>query len=304
MNTCGFSKKIIPVLKCQIDGSSLSLASTSREDGEVLHEATLVCGGQEKHLYSISGGILDFMAHQPQLGSVQASEVVARDVQAESYDSRLSARYFKEIISTKKLCGPVTGKNVIEYGCGTGRMTAELLDAYLIVACDFSKRSLQVLAAKLPLQKNVGLILADATQLKTAADFFDVSLSTQVIEHIPTAKERNMFFRNNLDTLKSGAGSISSVYHFDTRRSIRGRPKEGSHSSGIFYHYFSRTELVKEISKVFKVTDSKIIDITLPGESRLKLSSTVGGKLSRCMEHIPFLRNFGHLVLVRAVVQK
>jgi hypothetical protein len=98
--------------------------------------------------------------------------------------------------------------------------------------------------------------------------------------------------------------SISSAYHFDTGRFIFSRPRQGSHRSRIFYHYFSRAELVAEVEQAFAVSASKIMDITLPGEARLNLSPSAGGKLSRFLEHIPLLRNFGYLVLVRGLATK
>lgn len=300
MDYCGFSKKLIPSLRCQIDGADLDVAEISAGNDALMLEGALRCAAPAGHRYGIRNGILDMMPHQPQMGEVQASEIQARDAQAEQYDGLLASRYAKEVPSTLAACGDVASKRVMEYGCGTGRLTVEFLAADAILASDFSLKSLEVLSKKLAGKSNVGLVLADATRLVTAPDHFDLALSTQVIEHVPTREARGTFLENIRETLKPGGICVTTAYHFDLRRRLRGRPKEGAHASGIFYHYFSRAELVQEIGAVLLVTRARIIDISLPIEARLRLSPSIAGRLSRIVERLPVLRQFGHLVLVAA----
>ena len=298
-NLLGFSKQAIASLVCQIDGLPLAVKFVDCGSDEVITDGCLLC--PLGHDYEIKSGILNLLRSQPPLNELVLTEKVARDNFAGSYDSKLFSRYDKEIPSTLNNVGNLRGKRCVEYGCGTGRITSHLTDAKVLVAVDFSVESLRILSAKLKGRINIGLVVADVAHLKTRANFFNVAVSAQVFEHLPTAKLRQEFLGNVSKTLITGGWLVLTAYYFDLRRRLGGRPQEGKHRSGIFYHYFTQAEIIEEFSRQLKIEKLKPIDITLPLESRLGLNKLCGGVISRLAERIPGLRNLGHLILVKAV---
>ena len=299
--SCGFSKKLIPSLVCQQDGSNLDIKEISKQDEQVVFVGSLVCS-QCGNIYSIDRGILNLLLKQKDLDILETHEVSARDQEAESYDQRLSTRYHKEVPSTLKAIGDIAGQYLIEYGCGTGRLTTEIASqAGQLLAIDFSQESLLILAQKLTGQHNIGLVLANAANIKTAPGFFDTALSFQFLEHVIDKDRRAIWLFGVYDTLKNNGQFISTVYHYDLRKKLRKEVQEGRHSSGIFFHYFLPKEIGLEFKKYFKIKNIRPIDITLPLESRLKLSAKIAGQLSRISEHIPFINKLGHLLIIYAV---
>ena len=290
----GFPKKLVEALSCSC-GNDLSITSFSESNEDFIYSGSLKCLSCGKE-YNIKNGIVNFLNEQNDIGELMQDEIKARDQESFVYDQRLQSRYQKEIPSTLTKLGNLKDKKVIEYACGTGRITTEIVkDCKFLLASDFSLQSLIVLSKKLENSSNIGLILADVTQLKTKSNFFDIALATQFLEHIPKEEQRENFFNNVYDTLKKGGRLVLSVYHQDLRRVIRKEPKEGLHKTKIFFHYFSSKELRKDVGRLFKIIDLHPIDITMPLEVRLKLPD-----LSRFVEKIPFLNKLGHLLIVNA----
>jgi SAM-dependent methyltransferase len=227
-------------------------------------------------------------------------EMKARDAEASTYDSHLSDRYYREMVSTIAAIGDLRDKSVIEYGAGTGRFTDVLSgSSRLFLASDISLESLYVLARK-NRSHNVGLVCGDAVALHTAPEFFDVALALQVIEHMPALEIRSGFYEEVRSTLKKGGFFVASVYHQDLRRMLTRKPIDGRHENGIPFHFFSTQEFKKELQKVFGSVKARPIDITLPLEKRLGLPPKAEGYISRICEYIPFLSTYGHLVLAKA----
>ncbi|HEY9584326.1 MAG TPA: methyltransferase domain-containing protein [Candidatus Paceibacterota bacterium] len=292
----GFPKELVNILKCPKCAGRLSAFS----EGSHILEGEALCQKCASR-YQIREGILSLLEGQGIKDELLLSEIKARDADAFRYDGKFSQRFYKEVLPTKKALGETKGKNIIEYGSGTGRFTeifSKEADFYL--ATDFSLVSLKITAKKIESVK-VGLVLADSITLKTEESFFDAALSLQLIEHIPTIKQREVFFENIKSTLKSGAPFISSTYHQDLRRILKKEVKTGKHAGGIFFYNFSVAELRAEIGKYFKIIKAHPIDIALPFEIRLGFSPKVGGLIEALAERSPILNKFGHLVLVKAV---
>jgi len=285
---------------CPKDNTNLEIDSETDNNKWVIFDGYLVCP-KCRTRYEIKDGILDLEKNQDKIDDLLRDEIIARDKEANDYDRRLSARHNKEIPSTLKRFGNISGSNIIEYGCGTGRLTTEIAKKCKnILACDFSKKSLSILSEKLKGIENVGLVLADASQLKTALAYFDIAFSAQFYEHVPTNEKRLAFLKNVWDTLKQDGIFISTMYHQDLRRIIKKLPQTGRHPSGIFYHYFTSHEIKEEFKKYFKIIDLHPIDITLPLEARFDFLRTYGGLISRVFEKAPIAKNFGHLLIVKA----
>ncbi len=296
----GFPKNLISAVVCQKDASKLRIEKVIAADSDKIIEGNLICPVCGLN-YEINQGILNLLTGQPGLDELLKIEIVKRDEAALEYDKKLAARHGKEIPSTVKQFGDVNNKNIIEYGCGTGRLTMETLNAKSILAVDFSRKSLLVLADKILEKENIGLVLADVVQLKVANGYFDLAISAQVFEHIPTIESRQSFLNNVFSALKSSGRFICSVYHQDLRRRLKGEAVEGRHKSGIFFHYFTAKEIKREFYRHFIIKNIKFIDITMPLEARLGLAKYFKGYVSRFFENVPLLNLLGHLILITAI---
>lgn len=295
MSYRGFPSSLLSLVACQKCSGTLSAGSNAPFifDGEIF---CTVCG----ELARVRKGIVCFVQDE-ELDEVRRSEIRSRDEDAPRYDRRLAARYEKEVISTLRGIGDVAGKNVIEYGAGTGRITKGYVSrAKAVIASDFSFRSLEILAENLPDGAHIGLVCADATAFRVRPGSFDVAIATQFYEHLPTNELRERFLSGCFAALRSGGRFISTTYHYDLRMRLGKRPQEGMHPTGIFYHYYTKEELTRDISRHFLVEKVVPIDITLPGEVRLRVPAKVGGAISRLCEFIPIARDLGHLLLVAA----
>jgi len=283
-----FPSELVDVVLCPNDNGNF-----------VLRGGFVECG-KCSNKYKIENGILNLLS-KGSLDNLAKDEIAERDKKAGNYDKKMKARYHKEVLPTLDMLGDVSGKTVVEYGAGTGRFTQHIAPgAALLLAIDFSKDSLFLLANKLSGSNNVGLVLADATTIKTKPNFFNCALSAQLFEHIPTGKSRNNFLANVKSTLKHGSIFVFSAYHQDLRRVLKKQRREGKHKNGIFFHYFTKRDLKKEVAKVFKNIELKFIDTHLPLEPRLGLAGFMGGYLSRIFSNIWGLRLFAHLLLVKA----
>lgn len=297
----GFPRELLETLVCQKDGGKLALTENS---AEYIRDGVLSCVVCAKE-YVIQNGILDMLPEKHVLGDVLLSEIAARDNEAEKYDRRLSSRYYSEVISTMRALGDCAQKNIVEYGCGTGRLTKEVApNAKNILAVDFSLESLKTLRRSLTNTASVGLVLADSIRFTTQHNVFDKALAAQFFEHIPTKEERHLFLRNVADALKKSGDFTSTVYHHDLRRRIKKLPQEGMHKSGIYHYYYTTKGMQKLLNRYFDVRILKTIDIMLPLEAKLHLPKKVQGWISRVVEHIPYVRLFGHLILFKGSPKK
>ncbi|MBP9855805.1 MAG: methyltransferase domain-containing protein [Candidatus Pacebacteria bacterium] len=288
----GFPKSVLNILLCPKDEGELAV----EQAGEFLTAGDVRCVtcGQ---VYKIDQGILrlDELIDNQQM----KQEVVARDAGAGRYDERLSPRFYSEIKPTLKLLGEVLDQTILEYGAGTGRLTAELAGAGLVVAVDFSFSSLQLLAAK-QINSPLALICADATAVKFKAGTFDKVVATQLIEHIPTRELRQQFYNLIKKHLAANGLFLASVYHHDLRRRRKKMTQEGEHKGGIFYHYFTEMDWQEELGGVFSKIKIGYLDLTWPLLSRFKLSLKMVGWLSQVGTSIPLIRQLSHLLYVKA----
>src|SRR3989344_5716370 len=193
----GFPKRLLSSLVCQKDGGSLKTSESSDWVQNGLLKCQM-CG----ITYEVKDGIVDMLRGNPGLDDLMKAEITARDAATPDYDRKLASRREKEIPTTLRTLGGVAGKKIIDYGCGTGRLTVELFDADLVLAADFSRRSLEMLALKSNGRRNLGLVLADVSSFRTAPKFFDKAISAQVLEHITSPEKRKNFFNLVWETLK------------------------------------------------------------------------------------------------------
>jgi ubiquinone/menaquinone biosynthesis C-methylase UbiE len=293
----GFPRALVDLVRCQRDGGRLTVAVPAGSGATHLCQAELCCVTcSTRHL--IVDGVLDLLSIQLPVDPVRSQEIAARDREATVYDTAFFSDADNEMEIPSTLDGlALDGKVVADLGCGTGRITVHLLPrADLILAADYSLSSLHVLARKIGGYGNVGLVLADATQLCLAEGAFDIAVSTQVVEHIPAAELRLAFLQRMRACLRPGGDIVLTAYHYSLRKRLLG-DRAGFHGSTIYYHRFAVQELRDEVAQIFTVCEARPIQLRLPAIHRLPLP---WGRISRAVERTPVLRDLGHLVLIRA----
>lgn len=288
----GFPISFLPLILCPRDSGGLETTGSSNfiVDGEV---RCALCGAS----YLITNGIIRFdnLINNDQM----KQEVTARDNHASDYDRRLSPRFYREIEPTLELLGPTENKKILEYGAGTGRLTAEIAKAKIIIAVDFSLASLKILASK-ELKSPVVLICGDATQVKCKGGYFDLVVATQLIEHLPSRELRQQFYSLVKKHLAPDGLFLATVYHQDLRRRYQDLNQEGKHKGGIFYHYFLAKEWRRELELVFGRVKIGYLDFVWPLLSRVRLKPKIEGRLSRFGASLPIIQELSHLLWVKA----
>jgi len=294
----GFASALIKQIKCAHDSGDLALSRKAAEQAFII-DADLVCVSCRRE-YRISEGILDMMDGMPHLAREVRQEITARDEEAQTYDSFTSQDWFKlEIPSTMEHLSDLRGKAAVEFGSGTGRFTTEIVEqARSLLAVDLSRESLLVLSGKVPEGRCLGLVQADVTSMKLQSDEFDIAVSTQVLEHIPTRELRLKFLEMVRKSLAPGGFFLCTAYYQDMRRRLKLQPREGFHDSGVFFHYFNRRELRQDFSPGFLISELRPFLFHVPLIWRLELKHHW---LTVLFDKIPFLKEFGSLVLAKCV---
>lgn len=193
---------------------------------------------------------------------------------------------------------PVAGSTVLDFGCGTGRVTSNLIErASTFIGVDLSRISLKVFAEKIPDScRNAALAWADTTQIALAPGSFDLVLSMQVLEHVPTPELRNMFLESIHRALRPGGNLRLTAYHHSLKRRLKREPRDGFHPSGIFFHCFTIPEFRALVLRYFEIDALRPVEIHLPYIRRIAGYPRV----SRFLENVWGVNRFGNLVLVSA----
>jgi SAM-dependent methyltransferase len=248
--------------------------------------------------YGVRDGILDMMDKTIDVAQEAKQEIIARDEDAWTYDGFTDQDWYRlEIPSTMEYLSNLYEKVAVEFGCGTGRFTTEIVSrAKSLLAIDFSRDSLLVLCGKIPERKCLGLIQGDVTNIKLQKDEFEIAISTQVLEHIPSHNLRLNFLNMVRDSLALGGTFLCTAYYQDMRRRLKFQPREGFHESGVFFHYFNRKELQRDFSKGFVISELHPFLFHVPLIWRLELNRRW---LTSFFQKTPFLKEFGSLVLVK-----
>ena len=153
------------------------------------------------------------------------------------------------------------GLNILELGCGNGKNLPVLLkDASSVTAVDFSHNALQLCREQFT-GDNISFIEADVCDLPFEDESFDAVCAIHIQEH---HSEKNRIQAQNeiYRVLKSEGLLAVRVFSIDDMRFGKGTEIEKNtfaRGNGIYYHYFTNTELETLFSgfKLVNVTEIK-----------------------------------------------
>lgn len=216
-----------------------------------------LCGGP----FGFASGILESApngAADSEESQLQLREEAVRDRQARTYDAALSLN-LSSWVERRKIWAHLQTLQIssaLEIGCGTGRFTVLLAQrASRVVAVDRSRQSLvqcRHRLARFGLEDRVLLVRGDANQMPVRARSFDVALSAQVIQHLPSASLREEVVGHIAAALKPGGTLVFSGYEWKSAMDAL-RPRQGFHRGGIPFVRFTEQDLRELFGRHFEI---------------------------------------------------
>ncbi len=256
------NRNLIDILACPVDGAYPLVLSNPIESNGQVDSGELICndcGGR----FPVASGIARLLVlDESEQSDTKRDEIKARDIEWSTTYKNVDPIRVPEIDAFRSAVGDCTDLRVLDAGCGTGVITSLLARAQRVVGLDFSLQGL--VNFSLPLSPKLDLLQADVCQMPFPDGVFDLAISSQVLEHIPSDELRKRFIGELKRTLHPSGRLVMSVYNWHQNRPKEGMEKEGRHSSGIFYHCYSPDEFVDELSEHFVVDGLWGVQVVLP----------------------------------------
>jgi SAM-dependent methyltransferase len=292
----GFPVDMIGLLRCPSDNQELALEGTPAE--AYLRRASLGCRACAA-TYHIEDGIVRLL-EGVSLDAESDNERAQRDAGATGLDPswESSAWNEMEIVPTLEASEPLAGAVVVELGAGTGRYTVPMIRrGAVVLAVDFSGRSLENLAGRVEPSWRIGLVQADCTQLALAPERFDLVAST-LMSNLPTQDHRSAVLALAARACKPLGRFVFSVHHYGLRSRLRGDAPSGYYREApIYRRLFRPREIEEETRRAFRDVNVRPIQVAVPllGRFRLPIVS-----ISRRLERVPVVNELAELLLVVA----
>jgi SAM-dependent methyltransferase len=197
---------------------------------------------------------------------------------------------------------PLAGETVLDAGAGLGRLA--LLVAPLakrLVCLDLSAQALQVVEATADARgvRNIETVHADLCNLPRSLGPFDSAYAVEVVDHIPSHRERLAAVQTVHDLLRPGGRCLISVHCWNPRSRRGGVEKEGFWGSGprrLYHYYFSAHELRNLLHQAgFRGIRLRGL-IILPGRISRSLPTSLAVLETWC-SMVPACARFGSLVI-------
>ena len=293
-----FPAPLLSLLRCPRDQGALKLGDRSIQTDRGIQTGRLRCAGCDA-VYPIEEGIARIFS-QAALDEESRRELAIRDQRADISDphEESSAWHRMEIEPTLEALGPLAGTNVLELGCGTGRLTVRLAQAGAnVLATDFSPASLRFLAGRIRSEWRIGLVHADCTHFAVQKRSFGRVLST-LVSNLPTARHRAAMMQLAADAIGNTGRFVFSTHHYGLRERLRGESMSGHYpDTGIYRLLFRRRDILRETSPYFRDVRCRPIRVQIPLLGRLGFPVVA---FSRLAEKIPLLDSLGDLLLLVA----
>jgi SAM-dependent methyltransferase len=295
----------VSALACPRDGSRLLALDVDQLQAGDVRTGVLTCP-RCRSAYPIEDGIPDLreLGDDPFEQSPKSDEISARDVEAMRYEAQFGTyQNAAESAALIRRLDLGASHRVLELGCGTGRMTRHLIrNCAEFVGVDFSMSSLRELRTRLGGHPNINLLCADVNHLPLRGrGQFDRIVSSQLLEHLPSQGLRKELWQTCSQLLASRGRAVVTVYNYSLTKRRRGFPKEGHHSSGIFYHCYETQELLAEASPWLSVEEVCGVLNRMTPLRVLERIGHVGAMVDGLLSRTRMSRATGHLLLVVCV---
>jgi SAM-dependent methyltransferase len=296
----GFPRALCVLLRCPVDGGEFALEAAGAPTSHV-ERGELRCLRCARAVPIVAG--IAHMLSAETLDAEERHEVALRDEQTRTLSPERERAYWaslysrRETASTLKALELAADCTAVDLGCGTGRYTALLARACRqVLAVDFSLESLGWLARENAPGPNVGLVHGDITRLRLAPRAFDRALATTPLD---SREQRLAMHHVAAEALGDGGVYVFSTEHYDLRSRLLGAPRAQRYRPGenLFFR-LRRHEVEREAAPFFLDVRSKPINVSLPFSRRMP--PPVRAVLSAAAERVPWVRDLGDLVLVRA----
>ena len=300
-----FPRDMVSLLRCNMDAGELMLAKELRGDLGGVLDAVLSCGtcGTE---FRIEDGIALLLPMQ--ISAEARHEMSIRDTI--DYDCTNPRPFvpppdgWRSVLSDMLEVPAHLGElqtspsnTVLELACGDGRFTTLIAQTGAkILAVDFSINALRLLAERLPPGAKVGRVHADINQLHLASRAFDRALT---LTPLTSRDERMNMYRTIASALTDDGRYVGSFEHDDLNRRLLGLPLVRRYSKdGILIEHLTAEALRREAAPYFSNIRVRPIRPRVPFVA--KLSRGLACHILRLVAALPFLRQFGELLLLTA----
>ncbi|MFI5006021.1 MAG: class I SAM-dependent methyltransferase [Solirubrobacterales bacterium] len=194
------------------------------------------------------------------------------------------------------------GQCVLDAGAGLGRLALLVASRVERVVCvDLSSASLDILKAEAAARglNNVETLPADLCRLPRSLPPFDAAYSIEVVDHIPSDRERLAAVQSFHDRLRPAGRCLVSVHCWNSRSRGAGVEKEGFWGTGerrLYHHYFTTLEL-RDLLQRAGFQDIRLRGLNvLPGRIARALPPSVAGLELACST-VPAFAGLGSLVI-------
>lgn len=241
----------LDALRCPADAGPLRTES----------DASLICACCERS-FPVVDGIPCLLPAETGSTEREAEDAAAerrqRDREASLYDRLVGLRLFSAL-EVPALLRPLRAgalDQVVEIGCGTGRMTLPLATTGArVIAADHSLESLRRLRGKLKgmrVEGRVQVVQADAAHLPVEAGWATCGLASGVLQHLPSDAYRSRAVAELARVLEPVGRLAVSVYQ-DVPLLRAFLPREGRHSGAICFRRLSEQDLRGLLEPHFEV---------------------------------------------------
>jgi SAM-dependent methyltransferase len=241
-----FPKRCIAALRCTLDGSTLRSEGTGERDDAITsgHLTCTTCHTK----FPIENGILNMLIGKS-LDEESRHEQELRDQDAGSEKLPWSERYEADHVNAEMIphmsaLSLPPGATILELGCGEGKYTMPMLEKCgMLIAVDFSGKTLRVLQKKLPASARIGLVMGDITTLRAGVGYFDRILST-LVSNLPTPEHRRAMYTMCARSLKPDGRFVFGTHYYGIRQKLARQGQAGRYyDGGIFRYLFTIDKL-------------------------------------------------------------
>lgn len=300
-----FPRDMVTLLRCNMDAGQLALEERPPREADGVLNAVLRCKTCRTE-YRIEDGIACLLSGQ--LTPENRHEMSIRD--AIDYDCTEPSPFIPPADGWRSVLSDtlevpahldelqiLPSHTVLELACGDGRFTSLIAETGArILAVDFSINALRLLAQRLPFGARVGRVHADINHLQLAGRAFDRALTLTPLD---SRDERMNMFRTIAQSLADDGRYVGSFEHDDLNRRLLGLPLVRRYSKhGILIEHLKTKLMRLESAPYFSNIRVRPIRPRVPLVA--KLPSGLARHIFRLAAALPFVRDFGELLLLTA----